>query len=135
MINEPKRCDVSVRRVHMEDRRKNGSDSRKEGGTAVSGGAVLEVEAEVVAADERLEAGAELRVAVVLAEFNRLVHGPVSVAEVGREGVPEMDAQAFCRAGRSMIGVRLCARFAERFSLLDSQPNGLSVVDDTILVQ
>lgn len=89
----------------------------------------------MVASDERLEASANLGVAVVLAEFNRLVHRTVAVAEVGREGVPEMDAQAFCRAGRSMIGVRLCARFAERFSLLDSQANGLSVVDDTILVQ
>ena len=69
-------------------------DSRKEGCAAVSGGAVLEVDTEVVAADERLEAGADAAVAVILAELDRLVHGAVAITQVGREGVTKMDAKA-----------------------------------------
>ena len=78
--------------------RRGSSDSREEGGAAVGGGPVLEVEAEVVAADEGLEAGAELGVAVVLPELDRLVDRAVAVAEVGRERVAEVDAQALLRA-------------------------------------
>ena len=52
----------------------------------------------MITADEALEAGADVRVAVVLAELGRLVHGPVPVAEVGGEGVSEVDAEALCGA-------------------------------------
>ena len=57
--------DVSARRMlHEEEESETkstngGRDSREEGGAAVGSGPVLEVEAEVVAADEGLEAGAK----------------------------------------------------------------------------
>ena len=74
-------------------------DSRKEGSAAVRRGPVLEPHAEVVPADEALEAGAQERAPVVLAQLDALVHRPVAVAQVRRERVPKVDAETLLRAG------------------------------------
>ena len=47
---------------------------------------------------EKLSEGAQERAPVVLAQLDALVHRPVAVAQVRRERVPEVDAEAFLRA-------------------------------------
>lgn len=53
----------------------------------------------MVAADETLQAGSGARVAEVLTELDGLINGAVAVAQVGRERVSEVDAEAFGGAG------------------------------------
>ena len=78
--------------------RRRRRDSREEDGPGVSQGPVLEVHPEVVPPDERLEAGAQRGAPEVLPQLDALVHCAVAVAQVGRERVSEVDAEALLRA-------------------------------------
>ena len=71
---------------------------REEERATVARGAILAVNTEVVAADERLAACTDGRAAVILTELHGLIHPTVAVTEVGRLRVTQMEAQAFNRA-------------------------------------
>ena len=52
----------------------------------------------MVPPNEGLETGAQRGAPKVLPQLDTLVHRTVTVAEVGRERVPEVDAEALLRA-------------------------------------
>ena len=117
--------------------RQRKGDAREESGPAVGGGPVLEVHAEVVAADEGFEAGARPGAAVVLAELDRLVDGTVAVAQVCGEGVAEVDAEAFRRAkpiGEDHHRLDRHTMHAE-CERADAQSDGSGIVDQAILIE
>ena len=59
----------------------------------------------MVSANQALQASADIRIAIVLAQLDRLVQGAITISEIRCLWSSEMDAEAFDRAGALLSGI------------------------------
>ena len=75
------------------------ADARKEQCSRIGGGAVLAEETQMVASEKGLQAHADVPITMVLTQLDGLVHIAVSVAQIRRLRVAEVNAQTLGRTG------------------------------------
>ena len=74
-------------------------DVRKEKCISSGLGAVLAPHPQMVTTDEALPARANIRIPIIISQFQGLIHPAVTVSQVGRLRCPQMGSKAFFSTG------------------------------------